>query len=179
MTQQLYAVTRKFDEDDEALILEIFSHEGLAMTHAAKLRVASTGYEVVYDVKTLVPDAATNQEVCFYASIVMDLNELTTPVQLNPDEAQPSNVVEVLPAPLVDVDTYSETVELGEYGWTPVEATARLRSLIEDFIARNQSRIEAAQAQLLQQKQAAAAARKTSLQVHTNYDPDTFDALPW
>jgi hypothetical protein len=185
---EFYAVMCVIEDDDEesgASVVEVFSSEGLAQTHAAKLRQLQQ-YNTVYSVKPLVVDIALNQEICYHASCTMDLDDY----QYNVKDIHPaaSALVEQLPNCEIDIDLMNGVVDFVEYGWSPKDAKHRLIALMENFIVLRKSREEERQAAHLSSKQAAAKAYRARFpflrkppqpQPTQQSQDDEDDLLPW
>jgi hypothetical protein len=138
MSEQPYAVY------EQETLLSVFSNEGLAQTHAAKLRaILPEGEEDEYTVAPLVMDADADLEVVHIASISMSAallpNYRPQDIELDREEElartlQPSLLDTYRPHLNGRQEEYLE-VSADAYGWSPEQAIVKLHKLIERYLA--------------------------------------------
>jgi hypothetical protein len=130
MAEILYAVIGK-QRNQPKQIEALFSNEGLAMTHAAKLRV---GYpKTTFEVEPTEIDAQASWEPVFWAYTTMrGVHARDTNLTI---QVQPDGVHEALPDSTTQHTPGDDTYGFSAYGWDEASARAAVQAMVETWYA--------------------------------------------
>jgi hypothetical protein len=141
MITGLYVVKRDHPEENPGFIEGVFSTEGLAQTHAAKLRLAQLESGSTFYVEPLVADEYTRREVCHIAYISIHAFEGQT-IYFHESEIGfgKAGLQEELP-PAENLNSGAPNANpryllFREYGWTPLEARTRLIAHVREHLGK-------------------------------------------